>query len=434
LAEKAKAHDGEVYINDLNKKLMVNPMPTVFISYSTHDSSLARCLVDSLSLRGVNCWFAERSIKPGDNYSSSIIRGLELSDYVLLIFTRNSNASPEVHKEIERASTKRIPVIPIRFDDEKYHPALEYHLGVAQWVIAIDRQSEDVEDELASFLLGQGKFFSGADSFKTNSASNAHAKKEFKNWYVTIVAVAVIIGIYFGISDLDPSGTHDIPAKEVKVLDSVRNPTKVISVASTLAPTSTEIRVAVLYFDNTNKSPELEGLRKGFADMLISDMNGKAGLVLVEREKLEDVLKELKLQTDKAFDSASVVKLGKLLGVEFLVTGSFFELMGQFRVDAKAVNIETGIITATAGVSGTKEEFMQIERNIADTLITAVTGKNPEKHEQKHYTYVELQKYSQVLGLIDIGDLKQAKQKLKRLVDANPKFQLAVDLARKVGA
>ena len=46
------------------------------------------------------------------------------------------------------------------------------------------------------------------------------------------------------------------------------------------------------YFDNNSKDPELDVLRKGFADWLITDLSGVEGIQLVERDKLEQLVKE----------------------------------------------------------------------------------------------------------------------------------------------
>ena len=73
-------------------------------------------------------------------------------------------------------------------------------------------------------------------------------------------------------------------------------------------------RVAILYFDNNTKDGDLDLLRKGMADMLITDLSGVDGMTVVEREKLEALLAELKLQRSKYFDAKTAVKLGRGAG------------------------------------------------------------------------------------------------------------------------
>ena len=53
--------------------------------------------------------------------------------------------------------------------------------------------------------------------------------------------------------------------------------------------------VAVSYFDNTSDIEEFNPLSKGLADMLITDLSNIKSINIVEREKLESLLKEIEL-------------------------------------------------------------------------------------------------------------------------------------------
>src|SRR5215831_11843002 len=53
--------------------------------------------------------------------------------------------------------------------------------------------------------------------------------------------------------------------------------------------------VAVSYFDNNTGKAEYDPLAKGLADMLITDLGQLQALRVVEREKLNQILAELKL-------------------------------------------------------------------------------------------------------------------------------------------
>ena len=76
------------------------------------------------------------------------------------------------------------------------------------------------------------------------------------------------------------------------------------------------ITVAITYFDNTGGEASMEKLKKGLADMLISDLSNVRMLKIVERDKLESILKEQKLSNTKEFDPATAAKIGKLLGAK----------------------------------------------------------------------------------------------------------------------
>jgi len=126
--------------------------------------------------------------------------------------------------------------------------------------------------------------------------------------------------------------------------------------------------VAVLYFDYTGKDQELEVLRKGLAQMLISDLSGTDTIRVVERDRLEDILTELKLQGSGKIDPKSAAKLGKLLGAKYLVVGGYFDLQGALRVDARIVDVETGRVLKSFGTNGKPGDFLPVEQTMATNL------------------------------------------------------------------
>ncbi|MFU2519025.1 MAG: CsgG/HfaB family protein, partial [Clostridiales bacterium] len=104
--------------------------------------------------------------------------------------------------------------------------------------------------------------------------------------------------------------------------------------------------------------------------MMISDFSQASRFAVVERNKLEEVLKELKLGQTRSFDSATTARIGKLLGAEYLVFGSYFEFLGRFRIDARVVKVETGQVVASVGAAGKVDEFELLEKKIVSDLHT----------------------------------------------------------------
>ncbi len=122
--------------------------------------------------------------------------------------------------------------------------------------------------------------------------------------------------------------------------------------------------LAILYFDNQG-NPDLEPLKVGLAQMLITDLRGTTGVTVVERARLQEILDELELGHSGVADPDTAARLGKLLGAEWMLLGSYFELMGTLRIDARLVKVETGEILHAHGVDDTSGAFMQMEKVIA---------------------------------------------------------------------
>lgn len=195
--------------------------------------------------------------------------------------------------------------------------------------------------------------------------------------------------------------------------------------------------IAVLYFDNSSNNSDLDPLRKGLADMLISDLSNLNMLRVVEREKLEELLNEINLSNSKEFDAATQQKMGKLLGAETILFGSYFELMGQFRVDAKIVKTETGEILKSEGVNDATADFMKLEKQLIWKIARGLDVRFDEKEKavimaSESVSYDATLIYAEGLGLYDDGDKSGALKKFKRAVDMAPDFQRAKDMISKL--
>ena len=130
-------------------------------------------------------------------------------------------------------------------------------------------------------------------------------------------------------------------------------------------------RLAVLYFDNTSKNKKLAPLRKALADMLISDISGINSMNVVEREKLEDIIRELNLSKTKYIDRKSALKIGRMLSAKYIMIGSFLDppIDGlPLRVDAKIIDVETSEIKWAGGATGKKKDLYKIKDKLVKKL------------------------------------------------------------------
>jgi hypothetical protein len=108
-----------------------------FISYSSKDKTTANAACAGLESAGVRCWMAPRDIRGGTEYAAGIVEGIDSCRIMVLIFSSNANASPQVHREIERAVSKGLTIIPFRIEDIAPTKAMEYYLGSIHWLDAL---------------------------------------------------------------------------------------------------------------------------------------------------------------------------------------------------------------------------------------------------------------------------------------------------------
>jgi tetratricopeptide (TPR) repeat protein len=124
----------------------------VFVSYSVKDKATADAICAALEANGIRVWIAPRDVMPGSDWGESIIEAIEQSRVMILIFSANSNASPQIKREIERAVNKGVTVVPFRIDDILPSKTLEYFISTQHWLDAFTPPLEKHLDNLVSIL------------------------------------------------------------------------------------------------------------------------------------------------------------------------------------------------------------------------------------------------------------------------------------------
>ena len=108
-----------------------------FISYSSRDKAVADAACAALEASGVRCWIAPRDIMPGAEWGEAIIDAINQCRAFILIFSANANESPQIRREVERAVSKGIAIIPVRIQDIAPARSLEYFIGTVHWLDAL---------------------------------------------------------------------------------------------------------------------------------------------------------------------------------------------------------------------------------------------------------------------------------------------------------
>jgi hypothetical protein len=79
----------------------------VFISYARADRLLAKKVAKALQQDGLDVWYADMEIMPGDNWAVRIAQGLEEADAMVALLTPDALVSDNVLMEIGFALGKK---------------------------------------------------------------------------------------------------------------------------------------------------------------------------------------------------------------------------------------------------------------------------------------------------------------------------------------
>ena len=174
----------------------------VFISYSSLDQPIADAVCKALDQAHISVWIAPRDVTGGKPYGEAIIDAINASRIMVVVFSTNSDKSQQVLNEVERATAKRLVIIPFRIEDVLPSKSMEYFLSSYHWLDArkppIDPHLRTLVDAVKAGLSKKTSFTSLLAPF---SGVQARTYEGFRV-RVTIAAfaaAAVVAGAGFGV-------------------------------------------------------------------------------------------------------------------------------------------------------------------------------------------------------------------------------------------
>jgi hypothetical protein len=109
----------------------------VFISYASGDKPVADAVCAMLESHGIRCWIAPRDVLPGIHYGEAIIDAIHECRIMVLVFSSKANLSGHIPKEIERAVSQGVTVMPLRIENVAPAKSLDYFIGSVHWLDAL---------------------------------------------------------------------------------------------------------------------------------------------------------------------------------------------------------------------------------------------------------------------------------------------------------
>jgi TolB-like protein len=156
----------------------------------------------------------------------------------------------------------------------------------------------------------------------TESAVLAAAKPSGRpKWLLPAVGVAVALLLGFAVWRVLAPSEETAPAG---------------APVSTAAPAEpSEPSVAVLYFDNLSGDAELEWLRKGLTDMLVTDLSQSPDLRVLSTDRLYQILADMKKLDESSTSFETVRAVAEEADADTVILGSFAKLGDTIRISYK---------------------------------------------------------------------------------------------------
>lgn len=364
----------------------------VFISFSSVNTEVAKKVVDALEESGeIKCWIAFRDIVPSANYAEQLVEAIESCKLLLLILSDASNKSPQVSREIERAGSKGIPILPLRIENVVLSKSMEYFISSHHWLDAYEKEIEEYFPALVtavkSSIMNKGGQSSGADAGIRKPLSKPTNKKGTQKIIGAVVAALaiVILAVFF----LRPERSTSVV--EEKQASPAANQTSQAVAQPALEQDRLIQELATRYRENkpspipdSDKWTSSIPISIAFLDVSGSGVNGaevdfilnSAGEELreskrysiVEREMIDKLLKELNLSSSDLADPTTALKLGRILSARLIVTGSIAKQDEQWLANLRFIETETTAIKCSVSTIVTQGGAAAIARELGSAI------------------------------------------------------------------
>jgi TolB-like protein/Flp pilus assembly protein TadD len=335
----------------------------VFISYASQDVAVADAVVEAVERHGVKCWIAPRDVVPGEFYAGAIVRAIDAAKVIVLVLSENAATSQHVLREVERASSKRHPVVAFRIDLAPMPAELEYFLNTSQWLDA----SAGVEHALPK-LVDAVQRATAAAAVATSADTGVAAKPAANLTRLPpigrpvshrlnrpVLALSVLIALGLGYFAADRLWFSKRTASEPAVA-------VVVPTAAPAAPAIPEKSVAVLPFIDMSEKRDQEYFSDGLSEEL-TDMLAKLPELRVPARTSSFYFK---------YKHATIADIAKALGVAHVLEGSVRKSGNTLRITAQLVRGDNGYHVWSETYDRKLDDIFKVQDEIAGAVVTAL--------------------------------------------------------------
>jgi len=193
-----------------------------------------------------------------------------------------------------------------------------------------------------------------------------------------------------------------------------------------------ENSVAVFPFRYVGTNEDLRPLSRGVTHLMITDLSRVSRLKLLERERVQTLVDELKLTDDGRVDATTGARSGRLLRAARVVQGSLQDVPtnNQLKLDADVVNATNAAVVGTGTGTDKLQQFFDVEKKVVFQLIQSmgITLSPAEQRAISERPTADLQAFlafSKGLEAEDRGDYRAAEGYFNAAVQRDPNFRAA---------
>lgn len=170
---------------------------------------------------------------------------------------------------------------------------------------------------------------------------------------------------------------------------------------------------------------DLEALEVGLQQLLLTELAHHDSLRIVERSVLRSLLEEQDLGASGRVDASTAADVGRLVGARYVITGVFLDLNGDFHLNTRVVDVETGEILATQRLQDHRDNLYAVVLQAAEEITQGVRLPDlptqvREARRERQIPAEAITLYSRAQVFEDAGRPEQAAEVYRRIVAEFP--------------
>jgi TolB-like protein len=140
------------------------------------------------------------------------------------------------------------------------------------------------------------------------------------------------------------------------------------------------VKIAFLKIENQSNDPRYDYLEGIISGTLLYDLANDPGFIVVDRTSLDLILKEQELIMSDLVKSENAVRVGKILGADYLLKGNYVFMNTEIRVGVSIIQVETAK-TMSFNETGSTENVMHA---LAERIVDRLTGRKVTLRSEEH--------------------------------------------------
>jgi TolB-like protein len=374
----------------------------VFISHSSKDKEIADAICQHLESAGVPCWIAPRDIEPGADWTEGILHGIASSRIFVVVFSTHTNNSDHVRREVGKAFSLHLPVIPFRTDAVEPSESLGYFLDSVHWLDAtkppLEQHLPVLAERVKALLNGQPRTSprpaTPAEPLQPASVVAVPKKRPWllANGLIGVAAIIAVAAWFFVANNHKPNESSPLPA------------------ATAISAKS----IAILPFENLSAQKEDTYFADGVQDDILNDLAKIAQLTVISRASVMQY---------RAGEKRDLRQIANALGVANVLEGTVQRSANRVRVNTELIEARNDKTIWADSFDRDLTDIFTIQSDVAQTIATklAATLSPEEKQNIEKKPTENLRAYDlylrakELIVRADIGVIHGDVQKLYQL-------------------